>query len=69
MGNLWVKNLKTNVELKLTSSEVDMTNGVPSFIIQEEFDRFTGYWWQPQKSFKIIIFYFLNEKKVIKYFS
>lgn len=21
--------------------------GVPSFIIQEEFDRFTGYWWRP----------------------
>ncbi len=21
--------------------------GAPSFIIQEEFDRYTGYWWQP----------------------
>jgi len=21
--------------------------GAPSFIIQEEFDRYSGYWWQP----------------------
>ena len=25
-----------------------MNAGQPSFIIQEEFDRYTGYWWQPQ---------------------
>ena len=22
--------------------------GVPSFVVQEEFDRYTGYWWQPR---------------------
>ena len=22
--------------------------GVPSFVVQEEFDRYTGYWWQSQ---------------------
>lgn len=48
-GNLWVKNLNTDVEVKLTSSEEHMTNGVPSFIVQEEFDRYSGYWWQPKK--------------------
>ena len=21
--------------------------GLPSFVVQEEFDRYTGYWWQP----------------------
>jgi hypothetical protein len=21
---------------------------VPSFVVQEEFNRYTGYWWQPQ---------------------
>ena len=21
--------------------------GVASFVVQEEFDRYTGYWWQP----------------------
>ena len=24
-----------------------MSAGVPSFVVQEEFDRYTGYWWQP----------------------
>lgn len=24
-----------------------MTAGVPSFVVQEEFDRYTGYWWEP----------------------
>jgi len=24
-----------------------LSAGVPSFVVQEEFDRFTGYWWQP----------------------
>ena len=22
--------------------------GVPPFVVQEEFDRYTGYWWQPK---------------------
>jgi hypothetical protein len=24
-----------------------MTAGAPSFVVQEEFDRYTGYWWEP----------------------
>ena len=24
-----------------------LSAGVPSFVVQEEFDRYTGYWWQP----------------------
>ena len=27
--------------------ENPVSAGVPSFVIQEEFDRFVGYWWQP----------------------
>jgi len=27
-----------------------LSAGVPSFVVQEEFDRFTGYWWQPSPS-------------------
>ena len=23
--------------------------GVPSFVVQEEFDRYTGFWWQPKR--------------------
>ena len=48
-GNLWVKNVDTKIEVKLTSSKDNTTNGVSSFIVQEEFDRYTGYWWQPKK--------------------
>ena len=28
-------------------SEDPKSAGVPSFVVQEEFDRYTGYWWQP----------------------
>ena len=24
-----------------------VSSGVPSFVVQEEFDRYTGYWWEP----------------------
>ena len=30
-----------------TLKEDPLSAGVPSFVIQEEFDRFTGHWWQP----------------------
>jgi hypothetical protein len=25
-----------------------VTAGVVSFVVQEEFDRYTGFWWRPQ---------------------
>ncbi|GFO08795.1 dipeptidyl peptidase 9 [Plakobranchus ocellatus] len=28
--------------------ESALSAGVPSFVMQEEFDRYTGYWWSPQ---------------------
>ena len=42
-------------EIRLTSShkgqetlaEDPISSGVPSYVIQEEFSRFDGYWWQP----------------------
>lgn len=27
--------------------ENPISAGAPSFVVQEEFDRYTGYWWQP----------------------
>ena len=27
-----------------------LSAGVPSFVAQEEFDRYVGYWWQPKSS-------------------
>lgn len=54
-NDIWVTNLMTQQECRLTfankglnSLTADpMTAGVPSFVVQEEFDRYTGYWWEP----------------------
>lgn len=55
-NDIWVSNLETGQELRLTHANNGSTNpieetlsaGVASFVAQEEFDRYTGYWWQPQ---------------------
>uniref|UniRef100_A0A7N8X8H3 dipeptidyl-peptidase IV n=1 Tax=Mastacembelus armatus TaxID=205130 RepID=A0A7N8X8H3_9TELE len=54
-NDLWIANIKTGEERKLTYCHKGMDNvkedpksaGVATFVIQEEFDRFTGYWWSP----------------------
>lgn len=55
-GDIWVSSVITYEELQLTQTqnskgggleENPVTAGVPSFVVQEEFDRYTGYWWQP----------------------
>ena len=45
--NLWLKNIKTNVGYKLTCTSDSVKSGTPSYAVQEEFNRYTGYWWQP----------------------
>ena len=55
-NDLWVHNLLTGEERRLTYTNGGSPNmvdepvsaGVPSFVVQEEFDRYTGYWWQPK---------------------
>jgi hypothetical protein len=55
-NDIWVANLETGQELRLTHANNGSTNsieepvsaGVASFVVQEEFDRYTGYWWQPK---------------------
>jgi dipeptidyl-peptidase 9 len=47
-GEVWVCSVETGVELQLTHTEAGKTAGLPEYIIQEEFDRYTGYWWSPQ---------------------
>lgn len=32
-----------------------LSAGVPSFVVQEEFDRFTGFWWQPSSTAKGLV--------------
>lgn len=46
-------------------SEDPKSAGVPSFVVQEEFDRYTGYWWQPVKSPDGMIIVFLHSSSNI----
>ncbi|XP_022085596.1 dipeptidyl peptidase 9-like [Acanthaster planci] len=55
-SDLWVTNTNTGEEKRLTFAHKGLQNiakdpksaGVATYIVQEEFDRYTGYWWQPQ---------------------
>ncbi|CAD5121295.1 DgyrCDS9824 [Dimorphilus gyrociliatus] len=50
-GDVWVTHYATNNEHRLTfSSQEGLSAGAPCFVIQEEFDRYTGYWWQPAQT-------------------
>ena len=53
-GDLYVVNSASGFEQQLThtahglGAEKDsVTAGYPSYIMQEEFNRFNGFWWQP----------------------
>ncbi|MGH0188011.1 UNVERIFIED_CONTAM: hypothetical protein FKN15_027716 [Acipenser sinensis] len=54
-NDLWIANIETGEEKRLTFCHKGLNNvkedpksaGVATFVIQEEFDRFTGYWWSP----------------------
>ena len=51
--DIWVANIRTGQELRLTfvrtpGRDEYVSAGIPSFVTQEEFDRFTGYWWEPK---------------------
>lgn len=53
-GDIWVSNIVTGLEMRLTfvrntSRDDSVSAGEPSYVTQEEFDRFTGYWWEPFK--------------------
>lgn len=53
-GDLWVASAKPGAKhqsvkrLTYVESLEGVTAGVVSFVVQEEFDRYTGYWWRPQ---------------------
>ncbi len=47
-GELYVRNLATGVEKKLTTGATQkIKNGISEFVAQEEMGRHTGYWWSP----------------------
>lgn len=48
--DLWVCDLVSGRDLRLTNTEYSKTAvmaGKPSFVMQEEFSRFVGFWWRP----------------------
>ncbi|KAM4746824.1 dipeptidyl peptidase 8 isoform 2-T2 [Rhinophrynus dorsalis] len=55
-NDLWVANIESGEERRLTFVHKDLAGveedarsaGVASFVLQEEFDRYTGYWWCPR---------------------
>jgi hypothetical protein len=55
-GDLWVCNLKSGAEFRLTETKFDTDSGVlsaglPSYVLQEEFRRYTGFWWRPDNEY------------------
>ena len=55
-GDLWVCNLKSGLEFRLTETKFEtdscvMSAGLPSYVIQEEFRRYTGFWWRPDNEY------------------
>ncbi|KAK1896950.1 Dipeptidyl peptidase 9 [Dissostichus eleginoides] len=54
-NDIWVTSIETGEERRLTFCHKGIDNpkedpksaGIATFVTQEEFDRFTGYWWSP----------------------
>ena len=42
-----ISSVTTNLAFIITTDIEGVTAGVASFVVQEEFDRYTGYWWRP----------------------
>lgn len=59
-GDIFVTHLASGIERRVTFSSqpqddksgtsTGVTSGIAEFIMQEEFSRFTGYWWSPTKN-------------------
>nr|CAH8867416.1 unnamed protein product [Trichobilharzia regenti] len=47
--NIFIGHTPTNKWTRVThySSDSGLSAGTPAFVIQEEFDRYMGYWWRP----------------------
>ena len=54
-GDIWVVHTHSGHSERLTYAhdgrrsfaEDPLTAGVPSYVMQEEFSRYQGFWWQP----------------------
>lgn len=54
--DLYVVNIKSGQEVRLTDSKRDirryLSMGLPSYVIQEEFNRYAGFWWRPEDDYR-----------------
>ena len=59
-NDLWVCDLISGSEIRLTNTYYTKTAimaGRPSFVMQEEFSRYTGFWWRPSCNLIILAIY------------
>lgn len=48
-------------------SDNPLSSGVPSYVMQEEFSRYQGFWWQPKSDGKCkLLKWFENNHTLIK---
>ena len=65
--DLYTAEINTGIVTRHTFSDrPTLMNGVASYIIQEEFSRYTGYWWNPAGS---RILYEIVDEKYVDVFS
>ncbi|VDK47386.1 unnamed protein product [Anisakis simplex] len=61
--NIYIDRLGTVIYC--TNSTNDISNGCSSFIMQEEFDRFTGIWWSPGPE-PLLVYERVDESNVVE---
>lgn len=67
-GDIWVVNMMSGHCKRLTNTHDDnkslsdnpLSAGVPSYVMQEEFSRYQGFWWQPKSHGKLLYKIFLS---------
>jgi dipeptidyl-peptidase 9 len=67
--DLWLCDTRSGEELQLTALRaLGLRAGVAEYIMQEEFDRFTGYWWAPQRGLAPqqlrLLFFVVDDREV-----
>ncbi|RWS14610.1 Dipeptidyl peptidase 9-like protein [Dinothrombium tinctorium] len=55
-NDIWVLNVKSGHEIRLTNTKFNnigrvLSAGLPSYVIQEEFRRYQGFWWRPESEY------------------
>ena len=48
-----MQNVITKQCVQVTNTVDPVKSGVPSYAVQEEFNRYTGYWWQPTEQINV----------------